>query len=341
MIALNRRRVMGGVPAEVDWSTKYLTIIPLSSSTFKNSINAMDYSTDNGATWTTLSGNTNSPTISAGTKVLLKATITPTSNGGVGIITMSNSFKACGNPLSLILGANFANVTALTGYDNAFRRLFYKAKVTDAQDLALVATTLSASCYYEMFTQSSLTVAPQLPATTLASSCYWSMFNSTGLTEMPELPALTLASDCYRSMFGNCSSLTTVHKLNATTLSSNCYRQMFSGCTSLTVAPEILATTLAASCCYGMFSGCTNLTTSPTLLATTLSSNCYNAMFQNCSSLNYIKAMFTTKPSSSYTNGWVTSVASSGIFVKNSSATWDVTGVNGVPDGWTVQTASS
>lgn len=307
---------MGGVPAEVDWSTKYLTIIPLSSSTFKNSINAMDYSTDNGATWTTLSGNTNSPTISAGTKVLLKATITPTSSGGVGIITMSNSFKACGNPLSLILGANFANVTALTGYDNAFRRLFYKAKVTDAQDLALVATTLSTSCYYEMFTQSSLTVAPQLPA-------------------------LTLASDCYRSMFGSCSSLTTVHKLPAATLSSNCYRQMFSGCTSLTVAPEILATTLAASCCYGMFSGCTNLTTSPTLLATTLSNNCYNAMFQNCSSLNYIKAMFTTTPSASYTNDWVSGVAATGTFVKNSAASWNVTGVNGVPDGWTVQTASS
>jgi hypothetical protein len=36
---------------------------------------------------------------------------------------------------------------------------------------------------------------------------------------------------------------------------------------------------------------------------------------------------------------WVKGVASSGTFVKNSAATWDVTGVNGIPSGWTVETA--
>lgn len=30
-----------------------------------------------------------------------------------------------------------------------------------------------------------------------------------------------------------------------------------------------------------------------------------------------------------------------GTFIKNASATWDVTGVNGIPTGWTVETASS
>ena len=64
-------------------------------------------------------------------------------------------------------------------------------------------------------------------------------------------------------------------------------------------------------------------------------------MFYGCSKLNYIKAMFTTKPTTSYTNSWVNGVASSGTFVKNSSATWSVTGTSGVPSGWTVQTASS
>ena len=33
-------------------------------------------------------------------------------------------------------------------------------------------------------------------------------------------------------------------------------------------------------------------------------------------------------------------VAASGTFVKNDSATWDVTGANGVPTGWTVKNAS-
>jgi hypothetical protein len=35
-----------------------------------------------------------------------------------------------------------------------------------------------------------------------------------------------------------------------------------------------------------------------------------------------------------------TYISSSGTFVKNSAATWTTTGNNGVPSGWTVQTAS-
>jgi hypothetical protein len=67
-------------------------------------------------------------------------------------------------------------------------------------------------------------------------------------------------------------------------------------------------------------------------------------MFQNCTKLNYIKAMFTTTPTGAspnyYTQNWVSGVASSGTFVKNSTASWTTTGVNGIPTGWTVQTAS-
>ena len=48
--------------------------------------------------------------------------------------------------------------------------------------------------------------------------------------------------------------------------------------------------------------------------------------------------MFTTTPSTTYTNNWVNGVASSGTFVKNKDATWNVTGINGIPTGWTVVT---
>jgi hypothetical protein len=66
-------------------------------------------------------------------------------------------------------------------------------------------------------------------------------------------------------------------------------------------------------------------------------------MFWNCSKLNYIKAMFTTKPSSGATRYWVSGVASTGTFVKNKNATWNVTATSsnsyiGIPSGWTVQT---
>ena len=99
--------------------------------------------------------------------------------------------------------------------------------------------------------------------------------------------------------------------------------------------------TLTKYCYARMFNNCTSLITAPELPATTLVSNCYYYMFNGCSNLNYIKAMFTTTPSTSYTNNWVSGVASNGTFVKNSAAQWNVTGVNGIPTGWTVQTASN
>lgn len=153
------------------------------------------------------------------------------------------------------------------------------------------------------------------------------------------LPATTLADSCYRYMFQDCTSLTTAPELPATTLASSCYRYMFSGCSSLTTAPKLPAMTLASQCYNSMFQYCTSLTTAPELPATTLAYKCYSDMFYNCSKLNYIKAMFITFPGSSYTSDWVYNVASSGTFVKNKNATWDVTGTHGIPSGWTVQTA--
>ena len=88
-----------------------------------------------------------------------------------------------------------------------------------------------------------------------------------------------------------------------------------------------------------MFYGCTGLTNAPVLPATTLADSCYNGMFSGCTSLNYIKAMFLTTPSSSYTENWTNNVSPTGTFVKNASASWDVTGVNGIPENWTVETA--
>ena len=101
------------------------------------------------------------------------------------------------------------------------------------------------------------------------------------------------------------------------------------------------ATTLASSCYKSMFSSCTGLTTAPELPATTLADSCYKSMFSGCTGLGRIKAMFLTIPSSSYTDSWVKNVKSTGVFIKNSAATWNVTGESGIPAGWTVQTASA
>ena len=129
--------------------------------------------------------------------------------------------------------------------------------------------------------------------------------------------------------------------LPATTLAESCYRYMFWNCTGLTTAPELPATTLAQDCYNSMFYGCTGLTTAPELPATTLTAGCYANMFDGCTGLERIKAMFLTTPNENYTLTWVANVKSTGVFIKNSAATWDVTGDYGIPAGWTVQTASA
>ena len=151
------------------------------------------------------------------------------------------------------------------------------------------------------------------------------------------LPATMLAEACYSHIFCGCTNLVTAPKLPATTLAYYCYNEMFRDCTSLTTAPELPATILAINCYSGMFYNCTSLITAPELPATSLVSACYNSMFRNCTNLNYIKAMFITTPSISYTNTWVSGVASTGTFVKSPAAAWNVTGSSGVPTGWDVE----
>lgn len=225
--------------------------------------------------------------------------------------------------------------------DHCYTAMFYGCTSLSSAPV-LSAMNLADGCYSDMFNGcTSLTTAPALPATTLTTSCYGQMFNGcTSLTEAPTLSATIMAPSCYLGMFGNCSSLTTAPTLPSTSLSNMCYQGMFTNCVNLTTAPALPATTLATSCYMNMFAGCNKLTAAPVLPAATLVQSCYQQMFQNCTSLNYIKAMFTTTPTSTYTSSWVMNVAPTGTFVKKNTASWNVTGVLGVPSGWTVQTAS-
>ena len=108
---------------------------------------------------------------------------------------------------------------------------------------------------------------------------------------------------------------------------------MFDGCSSLTIAPELPATTLAKYCYNYMFYNCTSLTTAPVLRATTLAEYCYACMFYGCSRLNYIEMLATNISATSCLTNWVVGVATTGTFVKNVNATWNVIGNNGVPTG--------
>ena len=177
----------------------------------------------------------------------------------------------------------------------------------------------------------------------LKQACGYNLFyNCTGLIDASELTLgtsdTTLAEYCYAFMFWYCRSLTSAPALPAITLATGCYYAMLYDCTSLTVAPELHATMLADGCYQAMLRGCTSLTTVPELPATTLASYCYRDMFNGCSNLNYIKCLATDISATDCTTNWVSGVANTGTFVKDSKAKWP-TGSSGIPSGWTTQDA--
>ena len=62
-------------------------------------------------------------------------------------------------------------------------------------------------------------------------------------------------------------------------------------------------------------------------------------MFKGCNKLNYIKMLATNKSASYCLNNWVSNVASNGTFVKHENMTSLPSGINGIPEGWTVENA--
>ena len=211
-------------PPAHDYSRDYLTFTATESGKFKFSGNSVSYSLYRGSTWTALASNTNSPTVSAGNKILWKASNLTLSNYGIGKFISTGTFTVEGNVMSLISGDSFVNATTISELQFAY--LFNGTSVTSAENLVLPSTTLAPNCYYSMFTScSGLTSAPQILATTLANNCCYGMFiGCTSLTSAPILSATTLVSNCYRYMFQNCSSLNSITCL-ATDISAN-------GCTS-------------------------------------------------------------------------------------------------------------
>lgn len=355
---------------EIDYSKQYLTFTIIEGGTLiwnifggqSSYLCNISYSINEGNTWIEISpSSTPFLNVIQGQKILFKGTnsyYTKTNqqnifvNGNICSNKFGGTavFNISGNIMSMIGGDNFENATFYSGsMMSAFFYFFKDTNVISAQHLAFPTEIQTGQGYQyaKMFYNCTLLkIPPKLPSIILGYNCYESMFEGcTSLIEAPELPAKNLAgcSGCYESMFKGCISLKIAPKLPATTLANECYLKMFQDCSSLVKAPSILpATTLPTYYCYEyMFYNCTSLKVAPELPATELHGYSYNGMFSGCSSLNYIKAMFTTTPGSSTTSNWVSGVSATGTFVKNSAATWTTTGTNGIPTGWTVQTADS
>lgn len=244
------------------YSLQYLTFIAKSSGSFKfsgttslNDTNKIQYSLNNGETWSMATTDT-IITVSTGDIVKWKGNMTalplsPGIEGRVGIGRFSGStasFDVEGNIMSLLYGDNFVGQTDLTNFGKPFISLFAKSKVENASNLILPATTLTSQCYHGMFLDcKSLVKPPILPSTNLESGCYQAMFKGcTNLRIAPQLPATTLAGGCYSQMFYDCTTLERAPDLLAPTLVDSCYSQMFCGCSNLNYI-KMLATYVSVS----------------------------------------------------------------------------------------------
>ena len=250
----------------------------------------IQYSLDDGETWTSLAVGDIITLAQEGDKALIRGFnpdgLQSTKKDYVHFV-MTGAIAASGSVMSLIDGVGIKKKIFASC---CFYGLFIGcASLTQAPELP--ATTLATECYSKMFKNcTNLTKAPELPATILEQMCYASMFfGCKSLIKAPALPATIIDEGlCYNSMFENCTSLTDAPELPATIFewyTYDCYSRMFSGCTSLTQAPELPAKTLCNSCYAFMFSDCTSLTQTPELPAKTLCNSCYESMFSGCTSL--------------------------------------------------------
>ena len=162
------------------------------------------------------------------------------------------------------------------------------------------------------------------------------------------LPATICTEGCYNGMFRDCPSLKTAPKLPSLNISFGCYSSMFESCINLEEAPELPATTLATQCYLRMF--CMNrdskvttpkMTKSPVLLASYIDSESYKDMFRGNGNLNEITCLATSRLNTGSTNSWVLNISSSGTFKKDANATFWGTGINNIPNGWTVEDYTS
>lgn len=141
--------------------------------------NTIEISSD-GQNWTTL-GTTSTTALTfslpVGSKIYMRANANSFSDNNI-----TGCSKVGGNIMSLLYGSNFtgSEVTFPGNYISQFLGLFYSNnKLNDAGELILPATTLTQTCYREMFIYcDSLVTGPKIMAKTLADGSCMAMFMS-------------------------------------------------------------------------------------------------------------------------------------------------------------------
>lgn len=300
-----------------------------------------EFSSYNGATLATLN---------TGDKLYLKADHITGSWNDHCMFTASGQYNVYGNLLSLIYMDEFADKSSIDSTE-CFIQTFNSTPVVSAENLVIPITAVPDSGLRELFISCTSLVSADISYIQSAGKySMMNMFKGCTSLESIKLPSseLTLNTYAFYNAFNGCSNLATDIVLTLSGGYSSVCQTMFSGCTSLKKVTLNITSTAdlgVGSAFNRMFYGCTGLENAYFNFYGNLTgtgSTC-KEMFSGCSSLSYIKAMpkninFSGPGSSLPTCNWVSGVAANGTFVKNSQATWNKTGTNGVPSGWSVQT---
>ena len=298
-----------------------LTFEPVSAATTVTVPNSQgltyEYSTNDGASWTSSSAASVAMSVSAGQRLMVRR-LTGNCANLIGTITISQPCLVYGNVHSLFgfrnkltgsFGKNgyielFKNQTNLRNH--GFRNICIVP--VDGTNKANEMNNMFDSMFYGC---SSLTIAPVLDFSNLDISIVIDMANM------------------FNSMFYGCSSLTIAPVLDLYFNTSNllAMNNMF----------------------YGMFSGCTSLTTGPVLDFSNFDTsnvlwmnNMFSSMFSGCGNLNAVKMKLTNTTilgnTSRFTN-FLTGAKATGTLTVSSGTTsyWNAIKTAGyIPSGWTI-----
>ena len=224
-------------PFVEDWSTHYLTFIIHSDGYLRwmhlndTYASTIQYSKDDGATWTSVTSTKGSDTttsggtqiaVSTGDVILFKGSKQSYGAGGYfsAFERTEVEFEVCGNILSMCYGDDFQGKD-ITGGTNNFRNFFsYCTGLTTPENLILPNSTTQ-SMYNYMFQNCTFEKAPVLPASNIAQYSYSYMLRrNPNLKYVKCLARTGISTRNCQNWFQECTAVGTFVKYPGTSWSS-------------------------------------------------------------------------------------------------------------------------
>lgn len=263
--------------------------------------------------------------------------IIPRGNGNIQLSGASDTFQYSFNS-----GATWNNArdgTSITMNDGV--PLWFKGTLTPKTNVGIGRFIASTDFDVEGNPSSLIYGEDFSGKTTVPNYAFSGLFSSQPVINASGMTITAVSYSSCNKMFYSCKKLVSVPQIQTSQVEAYCFLEMFTTCESLVTVPTDMlpATTLALGCYWSMFKYCSGLTNAPALPATTLANYCYSRMFQGCTLLNSITCLARDVSATNCTEEWVNGVAANGTFTKAQGFQGWSQGVDGIPDGWTVEEA--